>query len=67
MSHSSSSFMDIWMMLTTILTQDELEEATSITKLIWNRRNEVVHQKGFSHPNSIITKAKEELKFFKLS
>lgn len=36
-------------------------EVTYTTKLIWMRRNEVLHQNKFSHPSSIVLKAREEM------
>lgn len=57
--------MDIWSTLYQTLKQVELEESEIIVRLVWTRRNEVTHGKGFSHPNFIVNKAIEELQAFK--
>lgn len=67
MSHSSHSFLDIWIMFTKSLEQNELVETVVIFNFIWARRNETVHSKGFSHPNLIVSRAREELHLFSLS
>ncbi|XP_042944551.1 uncharacterized protein LOC122278428 [Carya illinoinensis] len=43
-----------------------MEEVGSIMRLIWTRRNEVVHGKEFRHPNSIIHKAQDDLTCYKM-
>ncbi|XP_042952135.1 uncharacterized protein LOC122289224 [Carya illinoinensis] len=35
-----------------------------IAKLIWNKRNDFVFGKGFSHPNQLINRAKRDLDLF---
>ncbi|XP_042942901.1 uncharacterized protein LOC122277084 [Carya illinoinensis] len=40
--------------------------AGMIARLIWNRRNESVHGKDPRHPNSILVKAKEDLRLYHL-
>lgn len=52
-------------MLISSLNKEELDEAAFITKLISTRWNETIHHNGFSHHNSIVTKAREELLLFK--
>lgn len=52
-------------MFTTKLNYEELEKATFISKLIYMSRNDTIYDKNFTYPNSIITKAKEELILFK--
>lgn len=42
----------------------ELSEATVIVKLIWSRRNDVVHLKPFTNPNAIILMAKIDFSSF---
>ncbi|XP_035542092.1 uncharacterized protein LOC118344799 [Juglans regia] len=37
-----------------ILEHDELEEATTTTRLIWARRNEFTHGKEFKHPTFLL-------------
>lgn len=65
MNFYSSSFLDIWYQLGQILQQEELEEATMTTQLIWTRRNDDAHGKSFVHIKSIIKRAKEEKQDFK--
>ncbi|XP_042939466.1 uncharacterized protein LOC122274496 [Carya illinoinensis] len=44
-----------------------IEEVGSIMRLIWTRRNEVVHGKAFRHPNSIVIKAQDDLSCYKMA
>lgn len=39
-------------------------EVAMISRLIWTRRNEFVHGKGFMHPNFLIKRAQSELEMF---
>lgn len=66
MSLRSPSSLDIWMMLTVSLSQEELEKAAFIKKFIWTKRNSLIHQNDFSHPNSIMSRAKEEFQQLKM-
>lgn len=67
MSQTSDFFLDIWLLLKLVINQEELEEVAYISKFIWQRRNELVFQKGFTHPNALIFKAKYELHCYKNS
>lgn len=58
------SFRDIWAHLSTSLKQDELQLVTYIARLLWNRRNDLVFNKNFMHPNMLLAKAQDELTAF---
>ncbi|KAF5481155.1 hypothetical protein F2P56_001831 [Juglans regia] len=66
MSGHRSSFLEIWSHMIKNLQQDELDEAVMTAGLIWFRRN-LIHGKDFSHPDSLINKAREEIQIFKHS
>lgn len=40
------------------LTLKEISEATFIFKLLWTRRNEIIHGNPFTHPTSLVNKGK---------
>lgn len=61
---TSHSFKDIWQNLSSKLTINELVESATLAKLIWQRRNDSIHQKGFSHPNVLIKNGQEELSLY---
>lgn len=63
-SFSNSSFLNIWSYLTTKLDRIELEGVAIVAMLMWARRNDLIHQYMFSHPNNIISKAKAMLHEF---
>ncbi|XP_042956310.1 uncharacterized protein LOC122292152 [Carya illinoinensis] len=67
MSLQCDQFRDIWAHLTEKLPKAELEMAGLIARLIWNRRNEFVHGKGFRHPISILQKAKDDHRAYHLT
>lgn len=58
------SFQGIWDYLVTHLNQKELMEVAMIVRLLWFRRNEFVHGKGFMDPNLLIEKAKRKLELY---
>lgn len=58
---TSLFFLDIWLLLKSILSQVELEEVGYISRLIPQKRNELIVQKGFTHPNAIILKVRSDL------
>lgn len=60
MSYFSNSFLDIRHKLTIMLKLNDLIDVV-ISKLIWARRNDTVHQEVFSHPYAIIDMAKNVL------
>lgn len=60
-----NSFLQIWNQFAKTLKQEELDEAAVITRMIWHRRNDVIHGKGFLHPNSIINRAELEVQTYK--
>lgn len=64
MSFTSPYFLDIWQMLTSILDTQKLAEVAFTTKLIWQKRSETIHQKGFYHLNVISSNAKADLQTF---
>lgn len=53
-----TSFTDLWMYLYDKLDHMELSEDAIIMKKIWQRRNDVIHSKVFTHPNLVIQGAK---------
>ncbi|XP_042974832.1 uncharacterized protein LOC122306468 [Carya illinoinensis] len=61
------SFKEVWQQITDKLPAARIEEVGSIMRLIWTRRNEVVHGKAFRHPNSILVKAQDDLYCYKLA
>lgn len=63
-SISNSPFADSWKQFTTKLNCRKLSDAAHIFKRIWFRRNNLIHQKIFTHLNNILCKAKEELYVF---
>ncbi|XP_042978388.1 uncharacterized protein LOC122309093 [Carya illinoinensis] len=65
LSLEAKSLKEIWQQIMGKLLKTMMEEVGSIMRLIWTRRNEVVHGKEFRHPNSIIHKAQDDLKCFK--
>lgn len=67
LSRCSSYLLDVWYHLGQILQQEELQEAAMTARLIWTRRNDGTHGKSFVHFNSIIIRAKEEIRAFKRS
>ncbi|KAF5465302.1 hypothetical protein F2P56_015322 [Juglans regia] len=60
-------FREVWDQLSEKLPKAELQVAGSITRLLWHRRNEVVHGKELRHPNSILHKAYEDTRLFKVA
>lgn len=66
MIFESSSFLEVWHQLLAFkLNPEELVEAAVTAKLIWERRNKFVHQAEFTHTNSIVTKARNEVISYK--
>ncbi|XP_042983344.1 uncharacterized protein LOC122312724 [Carya illinoinensis] len=67
LSLEAKSLKEIWQQIMGKLPKIMMEQAGSIMRLIWTRRNKVVHGKEFRHPNSIIHMAQDDLKCFKLA
>lgn len=60
-SFSDYLFAKIWISLTGKLSPFELGEAAFISKLIWDRRNEVVYLMPITSPNALIQKARFDI------
>ncbi|XP_035546735.1 uncharacterized protein LOC118348703 [Juglans regia] len=60
-SSQSDLFFNIWAELIGKLDSEELNEAAITLRLIWARRNDVLHGKAFKHPREIIAQARTEL------
>ncbi|XP_042954641.1 uncharacterized protein LOC122291055 [Carya illinoinensis] len=67
LSLEAGSFKEVWQQITDKLPKARTEEVGSIMRLIWTRRNKVVHGKAFRHPNSILVKAQDDLYCYKLA
>ncbi|XP_042944746.1 uncharacterized protein LOC122278632 [Carya illinoinensis] len=64
MTYHSDHFFDIWSSLVEVLNTSELGIVASISKEIWNRRNEIVHGKELRHPTKIYNQALEEFTLY---
>ncbi|XP_042980091.1 uncharacterized protein LOC122310272 [Carya illinoinensis] len=65
MAGNRISFSEVWKQMIEILNKEELAEAALIVRLIWFRRNNLLHENSYSPPGLIIQAAKKEMKDFK--
>ncbi|XP_040999571.1 uncharacterized protein LOC121245775 [Juglans microcarpa x Juglans regia] len=60
-SYHSDLIFNIWAELIGKLEPEELNEVAVTMRMIWARRNDVLHGKAFKHPNEVIAQARTEL------
>ncbi|XP_042974751.1 uncharacterized protein LOC122306389 [Carya illinoinensis] len=65
MAGKRSSFREIWSQMVKNLKKEDLAEAAIIARLIWFRRNTLIHENSFTPLGLIIQAAKMEMKNFK--
>ncbi|XP_042969016.1 uncharacterized protein LOC122301687 [Carya illinoinensis] len=65
MSFQNDLFLNVWSKLNQKLDKYELEECAVMMRGIWSRRDDLMHGKGFKHPNNIIQGAKADVLSYK--
>lgn len=61
----SKSILEIWQFLISKLSRDELTEVAFIARQIQFRRNQLIHQSLFIHPNAVLASAIKEYSLYK--
>ncbi|KAF5460015.1 hypothetical protein F2P56_019915 [Juglans regia] len=55
------TFRELWSLICQDAEMKVLEEFSTVSRLIWNRRNKFIFQQVFLHPNEVIRQASEAL------